>query len=341
LAHLRFGVALSGCALGLALAAHVLVWCLIHFTDVRTAKVTAAEEAAPALVVPAPSVTSLSGVRQGEATGELEAKVSGAAGVQAAADPNVVESATSKKLAAGHAVVQTVGLVSAVVLAVLMLQGVVIAGGASVAGVEQAVTASTWALIIALLCVPLGGIVPAAPYPGVFASYEIVAQNSAAFRANAPDAPGPIGFYAMNMVLPLLAMAGVAVCVLRFRTGVEQGIIVTSVSEAEERIEREIRSRRNLGAAASSRAMGALNQTLGQDEAPAGGGGSSQPVTPGVGTGDPMAGVPSVPGTAPQLPLGASVGMGPASAGAPPTTEPQVEVARPLMDPAFGERRPI
>ncbi|MBL0928456.1 MAG: hypothetical protein IBJ11_12530, partial [Phycisphaerales bacterium] len=162
---------------------------------------------------------------------------------------------------------QTIGVIAAVVLAVLMLQAVVIAGGAAVPGVEKAVTASTWALILALCVLPLGRLMPEVAFSGVFVSYDALERAADLFRAAAPGAPGPWMYYGVNLALPLLLIAGIAALVLRFHAGIEAGIIVTNLSELDERLEAEIRQMK-FGNLESPRAMGALNRAIGDIPTP-------------------------------------------------------------------------
>ena len=279
LQHLRFGIAGAALVLALCLAGQVLVWCFVHFTEVRVVQLEAQPAAEQFDVVrrAQPSKTNtvgtISGVTSGASVGESGNRSMPVVDPNALRpaptplkaepiDPNLVESSSDRVLRNASALVQTVGIISAIILLVLMLQGVVVAGGGGVPGVEMAVTGTTWAMVIALLCIPMANIIPASPFQGVFASYDTVVAQSEAYRTNRNGAPGLVGLYGMNVAVPILLLAGLAAAVLRFRTGVERGVIATSVSEAHERIEREIRSRKNLGEMANSRAMGALNNTV-------------------------------------------------------------------------------
>ncbi len=278
LQHLRFGIAVSAMVLALCLVGQVLVWSFVHFTEVRVTQLENENQQPSFDVVrrAQPStntVGTISGVSKGAAVGAsgnreqpvrpaTETPVPAQASPEQGVDPNLVESASDRKLRHAAAIVQTAGVISAVILLVLMFQGVVIAGGGAVPGVEMAVTATSWALLIALVSIPLGNFLPATPFQGVFSSYDTIVSSSEAYRLNRDGAPGVFGLYGMHVVLPILLLIGLVASVLRFRAGIERGVIATSVSEAHERLEREIRSRKNLGEMASSRAMGALNATV-------------------------------------------------------------------------------
>lgn len=305
LAHLRFGVTAAGFGLAALLLLQILVWAFVHFTDVRTTKLEgpAPQQSFEVVEGARPEqVGSLSGVSprgnagaslggDGERAGGGLANAPASAAAAQPVNPNLVESAADRMLRAAAAVVQTAGIVAAALFLLLLLQAVAVAGGGAVPGVEMAVTASTLGILTALLSIPLVGLVPDAPFPGVFQSYDTLVSTSVGYRAGDAQAPGPIGFYAANVVLPIILATLASVAVLRFRAGIERGLISTTVSEAHERLEREIRSRKNLGELASSRAAGALNATLGGEPV------AQQPVNlnvnPGAGPGGINASHPS------------------------------------------------
>lgn len=259
--HLRRSISVVALVLALALVGQVLGWAIVHFTEARFAdlKAAAVEEMAeqphdPVVVVN----TETSGAKPADAA-SLIAMAEGEQG----AEVNRVEGRGAVMLAGFLNLTQTVGIIMSITLVILMLQGVAVAGGASIPGVEMAVTATTWSIIVALLCVPLSGLIPDARFPGVFCSYLTIAQASEAYSAGAPGAPGFVGFWLRFAALPLVLVVGLTAMVLRFRAGVNAGIIITNVSELEERLEREIRARR-VGELSTPRAVGALNHVIGE-----------------------------------------------------------------------------
>lgn len=254
--HLRRTISIVSLVLALALVGQVLGWAIVHFTEARFANLTTeaiAEPDAPhepIVVVNKPdskAVASLTAIERAEL----------------AADVNKVEGRGAEMLKGFLNITQTVGIIMSVTLVILMLQAVTVAGGASIPGVEMAVTATTWAIILAMLCVPLSTLIPEAQYPGVFVSYQTIADASEAYDTNAPGAPGFVGFWGRFALLPLVLVVGLTALVLRFRAGVNAGIIITNVSELEERLEREIRGRK-VGHLTAPRAVGALNQVIGE-----------------------------------------------------------------------------
>lgn len=287
LQHMRRGVTLAGVALCLALIAQVVVWGCVHFMDLRTQVVTPGSGTAALTVVvrdgagtqtraapanPAPPANKVGrSLVDGGGGAPTNSSASAPAPPEVAPEtvnPNIVKSQGDLVLSRFAAIVQTIGVFAAVALFVLMLQGVVIAGGASVPGVELAVTAGLWSLVITALCVPLTGLIPGSGFPGVFASYQTICVHADAYRLDAPTALGAPGYYGLFLLLPVLVGLGTAACVVRFRAGVEEGVIVTSVTQFDERIEKEIRSNK-WGALSTPRAMGALNRAMGDRSATA------------------------------------------------------------------------
>jgi hypothetical protein len=168
------------------------------------------------------------------------------------------------------------GVIAAVLLSLLMFQAIAIAGGGAVPGVERAVTAATLTHLVVLMCLPLGALLPELAFKGVFAAYPFIVAQSELIRTGGPGAPGAAGYYGQFFVLPATLLVGLIVVIIRFRAGVEAGIIVTSVSQLDERIEREIRAAR-LGQLSTPRAVGALNAAMGDQHVMAA---ASAPVAP-------------------------------------------------------------
>ncbi|XOV75573.1 MAG: hypothetical protein ACFHWZ_00550 [Phycisphaerales bacterium] len=206
LQHLRFGIAAAAVVLALSLVGQALVWGFVHFTEVRVVQLEDQPDETRFDIVKRaqPSqntVGTISGVSSGASVGaagnrsatvEPKPKPTPDKGTESEGpvDPNRVESASDRVLRDTAALVQTVGVISAVLLLILMLQGVVVAGGGAVPGVEMAVTATSWAVIIAMVCIPLGNLLPNTPFQGVFAGYDTIVAQSEAYRTNQSGAPG-------------------------------------------------------------------------------------------------------------------------------------------------------
>lgn len=273
LQHLRFGVTVAAAALALCLITQVVVWSVVHFTEVRVTTLAPQTVDGPLQVVrasppPAKSESSPEAVESAREPAVRAAEHVESTGVEV----NQVTAASDLILRRASAITQSLGVIIAILFGALMFQGVTVAGGASTPGVERAVTASTWSLLIVLLVLPLASILPSLPFKGIFVSYDDMVRASDAYRTGAPGAPGWLGFFGFNLVVPVMLVIALILVVWRFRSGIEAGVIVTNMSQLDEKLDREIRSMK-LGQLAQPRALGALHAAIGsappQDQAPA------------------------------------------------------------------------
>lgn len=283
LQHLRLGVSVSGVVLCIALVAQVIVWGCVHFMDLRTQRL--GPDAPSTLVVvgksqadastqeptrPDEAAVSAAGKSLVNPSARTPGKVPAAPTHAAAREPrsaggtdaNTVGTGTGLVLMRTAELIQTIGIIAALTMALLMFQGVLIGAGVNAPGIQFAVTASSWAVVIALLCVPLNALLPGAAFGGVFRSYRTMADMADAYRAGAADALGGPAYYGTFLIMPFTVALAAAAAVLRFRAGIEEGVIITSVSQLDDKIEREIRTNK-WGALSSPRAMGALNRAIG------------------------------------------------------------------------------
>lgn len=266
LSHLRLSVTALSATLGACIVLQVLVWAFVHYTDARWTESAAVEAKPPTAVVVRPTNEPVQKVVSPLAarTPTPPPPPSSPKAERDPAEVNRVLSRNDRWFAIITELAQTVGVVCAVTLALMMMMGVVVAGGAAVPGVERAVTATTWSIVIALLCLPMHDILPSLPYKGIFNSYGAMTHTNELIAAGDPTAPSGFMFFCQHLVIPLAAVAGLALIVIRFHSGVEEGVIVTSVSELDEKLEREISSIK-LGAVAAPRAIGALNRAIGDE----------------------------------------------------------------------------
>jgi hypothetical protein len=258
LRHLRSVVMLCSITLGACICVQTLVWAFVHFTDVRwdTVEQVVTQQQAPAIVQ----------------SGSGEGAVS-RTGREVSARSTLVESVQVNRVPSRNdgwfrnivSLVGGVGFIAAIVLVLSMRQGVVIAGGGRIPGVERAVTASTWALVVAMLCLPIGEAVPSLPVTGIFSSYDAMTGSSDAVQGGLPGAPGTLAYFGEFLVLPMLVLAGLVFTVVHFNSGIEQGMIVTSVNDLDHKLAREMSSIKS-AATSAPRSLGALNRALGDSD---------------------------------------------------------------------------
>jgi hypothetical protein len=175
---------------------------------------------------------------------------------------NVVQTPLGLRLQRAVGLAQTVGIVAAIALCVLMLEGVAVGAAARVPGIHHIVSSATWMLLMTGLTVPLGWLAPSILWPGVFAGYDAMLDSSALVRAGHGSAPSALMLYAQHLLVPLCCLAGLVAVALRFTAAVEEGVIVTHASQLDEKVEREIRAI-GTGHAKMPRSVGALNAAIG------------------------------------------------------------------------------
>lgn len=243
LAQLRHGVTIAAMVVCLCAVVQMLVFGFVHFTEVRWEK--------PRHTV---SALTYSVVKSGEGAAPVAAATA-VVPVTRQLSPWEPTLNTASDLAV------SIGVISTLVLAMMCALGVFIAGASAVPGVQHAVSAASWALLLALGGVPWRDIMPSIPFPGVFGDYIAMVATSDAVTAGGGS---QVKLYAVYLLAPLASLAGSIMVLARFRTGVAQGIIIQSVSELDERLEREMAGIRARGVAASApRTVAALNTAIG------------------------------------------------------------------------------
>jgi hypothetical protein len=268
--QLRAWVSVTSIALILALAAQLLVFGFVHYTDIRWTTVKADPMERPLMVVDGQPTSGLLDAgdagpvrvpaQEARARGVREATAGKESTSAAIADVNRVLTGADRIMRAGTNLAMTFGVVAAITLAMTAWLGVAVAGGGAVPGVERAVTAATWSFVLLGLCLPLKDIMPTMPVPGVFSGYERLTAGSEAARAG----KGSEGILLLlHVVLPAASIACAALVRYWFNEGVERGVIYTSMSEVDEAMEKEMAQISASGPnARMTRAMGALTRTM-------------------------------------------------------------------------------
>jgi subtilisin family serine protease len=269
LAHLRYGVTTCALVVALCAALQMLVFGFLHFTEVRWVEPKTDAEAMPLQVVS--GQPPIAGTGPG-----VEKAAPGQVAVARAISPAVGQPPVKppRNLGSTDALLHTIsdtavtaGVLAVSLLAVFSVLGVVIAAGASVPGVAPATSAATWALLAAAACVPWQSVMPAVPYSGAFGSYTTMSTMSIAVDKGSGSA---LTLLVHFLLLPMGVIGIAFLAIYRFRDGVAEGIIVTSVSELDDRLEKEMAGIRSRGpqAAQSVRAVAALNHAIGEAPQP-------------------------------------------------------------------------
>lgn len=246
LAQLRHGVTICTMVVCLCAVVQMFVFGFVHFTQVRWEKPRHA-----------PTAVTYSVVKSGENT----AVRAPSALASSNATPGRQLSDWEPTLNTASDLAVSIGVIATLMLAVQCALGVFIAGASAVPGVQYAVSAASWALLLALGGVPWRDFMPSIPFPGVFGDYVAMVATSEAVDAGVGSA---VKLYAVYMLAPFASLCGSIMVLSRFRKGVAQGVIIQSVSEVDERLDREMAGIRARGVAASApRAVAALNSAIG------------------------------------------------------------------------------
>lgn len=273
LSQLRFGVTAAALAVAAAAIVQLLVVGFVHFTDVRWAEAKPVQiDRELGIVSPFTTGADQRKADSAKGTGEGLATLSSRADeappvlprLRPKAEPveaNRVLTSWDQTLGDFSNLAVAVGIIAALTLGVLTLLGVAVAGGAAVPGVERAVSASVWATVLALLCVPWRDVLPTMPFAGVFSGYEALTSAAAAVEAGRL---AEATMLAQHVATPLLASIIALLVAVRFRAGVAEGVIVTSMSEAEQRLELELAEIRRMGVGTNldSRGSASLRRTV-------------------------------------------------------------------------------
>lgn len=255
LTRLRRGVFLCAAGVFLAALVQLFVFGFVHFTDVRYQTLKDPTPSNHRTVVVTPTATA--GVREGakDPVVELPTIEEAVDRMTAVSVPDVNRVNTTMDVILNRcsqgAVV--IGVFSAVGLAVFTLLGSIVAGGASVPGVDKAISACMWGLGLCLLALPWQDVFSSMPFGGVFTGY---ANMTAASEGRTET----IQLLLVFVGIPAAAMAGSMVAGIRFGSGVERGILMNTSAPPMDPIDRAMaETRENLS---TNRHLGAVNNSF-------------------------------------------------------------------------------
>jgi hypothetical protein len=280
LASLRFAVTFACVIVALSALVHLGVYMAAQFSEARweTPRVSAERQQSLA-VIPAPPAASRStaptGLTPVESSFNEDPTMAGRAAVTASTRSNLrlrplseleaaqrlrTVSRTDRMMQGCWETAAAAGTLAAVVAFICVFTGLVIAGGASVPGVDSTVHAMLLSLAAVLCGLPLQSAFPSIPWPGVFGEY--LAMTSAIdARAGAASA----GLFAAYGLVPFVTAAAATAAAVYFRLGVAKGVIATSVNDLDAKLESEMEALRKRGITShfGGRSVGALNQAIG------------------------------------------------------------------------------
>ena len=246
LGRMRFVIVTSCWVIALSLLAQVLVWSLCTFTDLRFADPSESGEA-PLIVEnkPAPEVNESRGRWRPE-TGPV--------------DDVLLLSAVDRIFKIVVTVARTMALMSALIIIPLLCLGVLLAVPAGAPRVERAVNALTWAIILVLLIMPLGGWFGMAWNQGTITDYkgltlEVDTARESGFAAT---------FYARFVLLPAASAVGFILVGFQFNSAVIA--VLLKRDGLDDELEQEASNVAATSLHGASRSAGALSKALEKDK---------------------------------------------------------------------------
>ncbi|MEM1071776.1 MAG: hypothetical protein AAGB48_08790 [Planctomycetota bacterium] len=221
LGQLRLGVNLCAGAVVLACLLQLAVFACIHFTDLRWETLERSAPPTPTIVTASASEgpTGLRELLTAEPRQVVTVEDPVATAPANPVDINRVRSSVGVLLERFSQSATIFGVFGAVALCVLTVMGTIVAGGGAVPGVERAVSASTWGLIVAMMVLPWSDIFASMPFAGVFASYGSMTTASDLYQNTT------LMLVLLYIGIPLMAMLGTFTAAAKFHSGVERGIL--------------------------------------------------------------------------------------------------------------------
>lgn len=249
LSHLSGGAGLSAFVVAACLVVQMFVFGFAHFTDARWEAVQPKPDAAPE-VVRTPQQQAAAAW-----TGDK-------ADLRRTPEGERTPSRWNAVMANFSNAASWVGIVASLFLAFQLACCVVIAGGASVPGVDRIVAGAQWGLLVILVAIPFASIFPSLPTAGAFCGYGALATASDHVHKTGS---GEFGLMTSFVVVPFGAMLASIWAVIRLKQGVAAGRIISSPSELDARIEEELARVRSEGVGSNigPRVVGVVGQPLG------------------------------------------------------------------------------
>lgn len=289
LARLRRGVLLCTWAVGLALAAQILIWSLVTFTDLRWDEMES-EETAPMVV-------------QSDVITPAQAHLDPAQAIRAVARTDQLETTQAVQIVPENEETSWVlndvdgymgylfrcarglGTASMLMMLPFLLLGTVIATTTAINGCEKTLSAFMLSLVVAILVLPLGDVLSLPWRDGALTSYEYMTVQVDEYQNSPAQIMGPFVFYARFLLLPVASVIGTFLVCLRFNAGVELTVTTTDEHHVDPDIEKEA-TKIKMPGSLGSRADHAMNQMVSQSSSSADPNGGNAPLASQISKGE-------------------------------------------------------
>ncbi|HWB19069.1 MAG TPA: hypothetical protein VG711_02125 [Phycisphaerales bacterium] len=238
--RLRRSIGLCSIAVIIGLFINILVWAFAAFTAIRFEN--ASDRSA--------NVTVVSGDERQRAA-EMPRVVVESVRVNSEAPPPTVPANVNRlytmydsifsrttTVATGFATVAMIAMLP------LILAGLFLSSASATPGSDKTVSAFTWALLVAMLVLPVGQKLGLPWQDGALSSYQTIIQPINAATANSSDGAAnfsdfSILVYARFLALPIACIVGVGLIALRFHDGVAAAILPNDSVRLDPTLERE------------------------------------------------------------------------------------------------------
>lgn len=267
LARLRKGVMLCTWAVGLALAAQILIWSLVTFTDIRWDEMESEEMAL--MVVQSDVITPAQvhldpaqAIRAVARTDHLDI-TQAAQSVPENEETSWVLNDVDGYMGYSFRCARGLGTASMLMMLPFLLLGTVIATTTAINGCEKTLSAFMLSLVVAILVLPLGDVLSLPWRDGALTSYEYMTVQVDEYQNSPAQIMGPFVFYARFLLLPVASVIGTFLVCLRFNAGVELTITTTDEHHVDPDIEKEA-TKIKMPGSLGSRADHAMTQMVSQ-----------------------------------------------------------------------------
>jgi len=210
LGRLRLGVLLCCWGIGITLLIQTAVWGLVTFTELRYENIAAGTDA-PLVVAGTDARDTPRSSLDDPPTRSAETPP---------VNPNRVLTAFDRHLSIVSSITSGLGTFAMLFVIPFIGIGVLLAAGSATDGIDRAVSAFAWALLVGILALPTADLVGLPWQNGVFFSYDaMTAQVDAGAKATG------IVFLGTYLLLPLTCVVGAALIGSRFGAGVQAGLM--------------------------------------------------------------------------------------------------------------------
>ena len=247
---MRFVIVTSCWVIALSLVAQVVVWSLCTFTEMRFASPEVTGEAPLVVKTLKNKDAAASGSDAKEKRGRWRPK-------QTETDEdNLPLSMVDRIFKIIVTVARTMALISALIICPVLCLGVLLAVPAGAPRVERAVNALTWAIVLVLLIMPLGGWFGMAWRQGTITDYKGLTLEVDAGREGGLSPT----FYARFLLLPTASAVGFILVGFQFSSAV--GAVLLKRDGLDPDLEREASNVAATSLHGASRSAGALSKAL-------------------------------------------------------------------------------